>query len=71
MSQESIINSHTSDNIFSPGFINSNFVRFSIMKFKGICLKQNSASFLHKKKVNLYIPYKLDEWSKDLNTDFT
>ena len=29
------------------------------MKFKGICLKQDSVS------------YKLDAWSKDLNTDFT
>ena len=26
--------------------------------------------FLYKEVVNLYISYKLDEWSKDLNTDF-
>ena len=25
--------------------------------YKGICLKQDSVSFLHKKKVNLYISY--------------
>ena len=36
-----------------------------------MCLKQNSVSFLHKNLVNLYITYKLDAWSKDLNTDFT
>ena len=36
-----------------------------------MCLKQNSVSSLHKNMVNLYITYKLDAWSKDLNTDFT
>ena len=42
------------------------------MEFKGICLKQDSVSFLQKKKVvNLYISYELDTSSKDLNTDFT
>ena len=28
-------------------------------------------SFLHKNVVHLYISYKLDTWSRDLNTDFT
>ena len=55
---------------FSPELIDR-FTRFFRMKFKGICLKQDSASFLHKNIVNLYITYKLDTWSKDLNTDFT
>ena len=27
-------------------------------------------SFFHRDIVNLYITYKLDTWSKDLNTDF-
>ena len=27
--------------------------------------------FLHKKVANLYILYKLDTWSRDLDTDFT
>ena len=27
-------------------------------------------SFLHKNAVNLYISYRLDTWSRDLNTDF-
>ena len=55
---------------FSPELIDR-FTRFFRMKFKGIYLKQDSASFLHKNIVNLYITYKLDTWSKDLNTDFT
>ena len=38
---------------------------------KGICLKQKSVSLLPKKIVSLYITYKLDKWSKDLNTEFT
>ena len=41
------------------------------MKFKRICLKQDSVSFLYKNIVNLYISYKLASWSKNLYTDFT
>ena len=41
------------------------------MKFKEICLKQDSASFLQKNIVTLYITYTLNSWLKDLNTDFT
>ena len=41
------------------------------MQFKGIVLKQDNVSFLHKSVVYLYISYKLDIWSRDLNTDFT
>ena len=39
------------------------------MESKRICLKQDSVSFLYKNIVNFYISYKLDTWSKDLNTD--
>ena len=41
------------------------------MKFKGFHLEQGSVSFHHKNIVKLYILYKLDTWSKDLNTYFT
>ena len=34
-------------------------------------LKQDSVSFLHKNEENLYISYKLDRWTRDLNTGFT
>ena len=40
------------------------------MNCKGICLKQDSISFLYKNIVNLYITYELDTRSKDLSTDF-
>ena len=36
-----------------------------------ICLKQDTLSFIHENIVNLYISYKLDIWSRDLNTAFT
>ena len=42
----------------------------SKLKFNGNCSKQDSVSFLHKNVVNLYITYKLDTWSRDLNTEF-
>ena len=44
--------------------------QLSRVGLKGIYLKQDSVSFLHKKVVNLYISYKLDTCSKDLNKDF-
>ena len=51
--------------------MNDRLTRFGRVKFKGICLRQDSVSFLHKNIVNLYILYKLDTCSKDLNPDFT
>ena len=41
------------------------------MKFKEICLKQGSVSFIHGNEVNVCFSYKLDTWSRDLNTGFT
>ena len=56
MSEETIKNPHTSDITFSPELID-NLSRISRVKFKGIFLKQDSVSFLHKKVVNSYISY--------------
>ena len=41
------------------------------IKFKGICLKQDSVSFIRRNVANLCISYELDTCSRDLNTDFT
>ena len=41
------------------------------VKFRGICLKQDSVSFLYKNIINLYITNKLDTWLKDVKTDIT
>ena len=65
--EKKIINLYESDTKFSPDYDSS----YGIMTFKGICLKQESVSFPHKKVVNLYIPYALDKRSKYLDTDFT
>ena len=40
------------------------------LKLKKICLKQKTVSLLHKNIAGLYITYKLDKWSQDLNTEF-
>ena len=40
------------------------------MQFGRNCLRQSNISAL-RNAVNLYIPYRLDTWSRDLNTDFT
>ena len=39
------------------------------IKWKGICFKKTSISFIHGNVINLYIT--CDTWSRDLNTDFT
>ena len=44
------------NNTFSSELID-NISRISRVKFKGIFLKQDSVSFLHKKVVNSYISY--------------
>ena len=67
MSREKIINTNESDTNFSPEYKS----RYEEVRFKGICLKQKSVSFLHKKVVNLYISYTLDKLAIDLDTDFT
>ena len=35
------------------------------------CLMQDTISFTHRNLINLFIVYKLDTWSRDLNMDFT
>ena len=69
MSEETITTPSRAENSFNPEII-YNYGRGRI-KFKGICLKQDSVSFIDRNAVNLYIWYKVDTWSRDLNTDFT
>ena len=64
MSREGITPPSKTDKSFYPELIY--FYGIYDLKFKGICLKQNSASFPNIKNiVNLYY-YKLETWSKDL-----
>ena len=69
MSWESIKNPTTSHISFAWNLIGD--YQFKKLEFKGICLKEDSVSFLHKNVVNFYISYKVDTWPRDLNTDFT
>ena len=63
MSQESIALQSTIDQSFYPEVISLFHGKYDL-KF------ERFVSFLHKNIVDLYITYKLDTWSKDLNTDF-
>ena len=38
--------------------------------FEGSCLKPDKVTFIPNNVVNLFIVYKLDRWSQDLNADF-
>ena len=40
-------------------------------KFKGNYLSQGNIYFTHRNVLNLFIVYKLDTWSRNLNSDFT
>ena len=65
LSEESITPPSTADNSFDWEIICS-YDKGKI-KFKGICLKQDSVCFAHGNVVNLYIFYELFTWSRDLN----
>ena len=41
------------------------------MELKESCLKQYKPSFTSRNVVNVFIVYKLDVWSRDLNAGFT
>ena len=41
------------------------------LRFTGSCLKHDKATFTPNNIVNLFILYKLDQWSQDVNTKFT
>ena len=66
MSEESVTPPSTTGNSFYWEII-YNYGKGKA-KFKEICLKQDSVSIF---VANLYISYKLDTWSRDVNTDFT
>ena len=69
MSEESIKNPSTSGNSFAPKR-NTDYP-LSKVKFNGNCLKQDRVPILHKSVVNWFTTYKLDTWSRDLNTYLT
>ena len=69
MSEETISPSSTTGNSFGLEIIYNYGKRKA--KIKVICFKQDSASFIPGNVVNLNTSYKLDTWSRDLNTDFT
>ena len=68
MSEENIENLITSDDTFARILVNSYPLQHA--KFAGHCLINNNISTF-RKKINLYISYTVDLWSKDLNKYFT
>ena len=46
---------------------NSNFC----LVFKGTCLKEKSTTYIRPNRINFFIVYELDTWSRDLYSDFT
>ena len=67
MSENSIENIITSDSNLAPTLLN--FYALSYVKFNEHSLENKLPDC--GKVINLYISYRLDPWSTDLNTDFT
>ena len=68
MSEESIENITKSNSLFAPTFFN-HYILLDV-NFNWNCLINNNIS-IPKKVINTYIFYILNQWLRDLNTDFT
>ena len=69
MSTEKLAIPTTTDNSLPPSiewYKNSKFYFI----FKGSCLKQKKCNFYSSKYDKCFYAYKLDAWSRDLNSDF-
>ena len=66
VSEESIQNTTTSDNTFALILLETRLL--SIARFNGNCLIRNN---VYNFRINLYISYIVDTWSRDLNTNLT
>ena len=70
MSIEKITPPFTASKNLSPKLVWMNNSRRRL-DFKESCLEEDEVTFTPNSVVNLFIAYKLDKWSKDLNADFT
>ena len=62
LSTEKLTTPITTDNSLSPSIF--------CLSFKGSCLKQKNATFTPPNIIIFFIVYKLNAWSRDLNSDF-
>ena len=67
LSEENIGNITKSGSNFASTFVDHHVL--SDINFNGHCLINNI--YIPKKVINLYIPYILNPWLRNLNTDFT
>ena len=67
MSVENIENITISNSNFAPTFVDHHVL--PDINFNGHCLENNI--YIPKKVINIYISYILNQWPRDLNTDFT
>ena len=65
--RKSIENITKSDINFAPTFVDHHLL--PDINFNGHCLISNNFS-IPKKVINLYVPYTLSPWLRNLNTDF-
>ena len=68
MSEKSIENITESNRLFAPTFVN-HYVLPNV-NFTGHCLINNN-SYIPKKVIKVCISYILNQWPRDLKTDFT
>ena len=68
MLEENIENITKSDSNFAPTFVDHHVL--PDINFNGHCLINNNV-YIPKKVINIYISYILNQWLRDLYTDFT
>ena len=67
MLEENIENITKSDSNFAPTFVDHHVL--PDINFNGHCLINNNV-YIPKKVINIYISYILNQWPRDLYTDF-
>ena len=70
MSNKKFTTPTTTDNSLSPTIKWHETSKFCLT-FKGSCLKQKNGTYTPNIRINIFIVYELDTWSRDLKTDFT
>ena len=70
LSDKKLATPTTTDNSLSPSINWYDNSKFCLI-FKGSCLKQKNATFTPTNRINFFIVYELNTWSRDLNSHFS
>ena len=64
------LTSATADNSLSTIIKSHGDLKLCLV-FKGSCLKQKNATYTPSNRINVFVVYQLDTWTRDFTSDFT